>query len=310
MMSEFKHQSILVKEVLSGLAIKPDGIYLDLTFGRGGHSAHILQALGPTGRLMAVDKDPEAVSVASQAPFNDARFSIHHAAFDEVERIVQSQGWVGQVSGILLDLGVSSPQLDKASRGFSFMREGPLDMRMNPTTGIDAATWLQSATASDIADVLWRYGEERSARRIAAAIVEIRESQPLETTLQLAELIERVCPRQGSGKHPATKSFQAIRIFINKELEELERCLQQCLDILSVGGRMCVISFHSLEDRMVKRFIKQASQGETYPSDLPIKDADIVRHAKRVGSLIRPSKDEVQHNARARSARLRIMEKQ
>ena len=309
-MSEFKHQSILVKEVLEGLAIKPDGIYLDLTFGRGGHSAHILKALDSQGRLMAVDKDPEAVSVASQAPFNDARFSIHHAAFDEVERIVQSQGWVGQVSGILLDLGVSSPQLDKASRGFSFMREGPLDMRMNPTCGLDAATWLHQASEKEIADVLWRYGEERSARRIAASIVECRQKERLETTTQLAGLIERVCPRHGSGKHPATKSFQAIRIFINKELEELETCLQQCLDILSVGGRMCVISFHSLEDRIVKRFIKQASQGETYPSDLPIKDKDIIRHAKRIGSLIRPTEEEIASNARARSARLRIMEKQ
>ena len=310
MMSKDEHQSVLVKEVLEGLAIKPDGIYLDLTFGRGGHSALILQALGPKGRLLAVDKDPQAVEVARQLPFTDSRFAIHHAGFNDIGRIVEAHDEVGSVSGILLDLGVSSPQLDEASRGFSFMQEGPLDMRMNPTKGVSAREWLQEASANEIAEVLWRFGEEKSARRIAAAIVAHREQQPLQTTTELSRLIEQVCPRRGSTKHPATKSFQAIRIFINKELEELESCLSQCLEVLAVGGRMCVISFYSLEDRIVKRFIKQASQGETYPSDLPIKDADIVRQAKRIGSLIRPGKDEVQHNARARSARLRIMEKQ
>lgn len=303
------HQPVLVKEVLQGLAIKPNGKYLDLTFGRGGHSALILQALNEDGRLIAVDKDPSAVAAASLEPFNDARFSIHHASFDAMERIVTAADWVGKVDGILLDLGVSSPQLDEADRGFSFMREGPLDMRMNPQVGIDASTWLNQATAEEIAHVLWRYGEESSSRKIAAAIVEQRSDHAITTTTQLAKVIASVSRQSPRGKHPATKSFQAIRIFINKELEELERSLAQCLRVMSVGGRMCVISFHSLEDRIVKRFIQQASQGETYPSHLPIKDADIVRHAKRIGSLIRPTENEIKENVRARSSRLRIMEK-
>jgi len=306
---DMSHQPVLVKEVLEGLAIKPNGKYLDLTFGRGGHSALILKALNKDGRLIAVDKDPSAVTVANQEPFNDARFTIYHASFDEVENILTACDWVGKVDGILLDLGVSSPQLDEALRGFSFMREGPLDMRMNPTEGIDAATWLNHATAEEIAYVLWRYGEEKSSRKIAAAIVEYRESCDITTTTQLADLISSVCKRSPKGKHPATKSFQGIRIFINKELEQLESSLEQCLRVMSVGGRMCVISFHSLEDRIVKRFIRQASQGETYPSHLPIKDSDIVRHARKIGSLIRPTDVEIDENVRARSSRLRIMEK-
>jgi len=304
----FQHQPVLLTEVIEGLAIKSDGIYIDLTFGRGGHSKAILNSLGPEGRLLALDKDPAAVEEGKTGPFCDSRFLIRHASFTHMQNVVEELGWQNKVNGILMDLGVSSPQLDNPERGFSFIREGPLDMRMNPQQGMDAATWLNQASNDDIMSVLREYGEERFARRIANAIVTEREEHPLKTTLQLAKLIERAVPKREKGKHPATRSFQAIRIFINRELEELKECLAQCLNALSVGGRICVISFHSLEDRIVKRFFQLEARGDNYPPELPILDAQLHRRLRLVGS-IKPTEDEVAGNIRSRSARLRIAEK-
>ncbi len=304
----YAHQPVLLAEVIEGLAIRPDGFYVDLTFGRGGHSQAILNSLGPDGRLMAIDKDPVAVREGKTGPFRDPRFSIRQASFIELESIVEALGWQGKVNGILMDLGVSSPQLEDPERGFSFMREGPLDMRMNPQQGMDAATWLHQASNEEIIRVLREYGEERYARRIATAIVKEREEQPLKTTLQLAELIKKAVPTREKGKHPATRSFQAIRIFINSELEELKHCLKQCLGALSVDGRICVISFHSLEDRIVKRFFQREARGDDYPPELPILDSKLHRRLKIVGSIT-PTQDEIKQNVRARSARLRIAEK-
>ena len=302
------HQPVLLAEVIENLAIKPDGYYVDLTFGRGGHAQAILNSLGPEGRLIAMDKDPVAVEVGKQGPFRDPRFSIKQASFTELQNIIETLGWQNKVNGILMDLGVSSPQLDDPKRGFSFTREGPLDMRMNPQQGMDAATWLNQASNDEIIRVLRDYGEERYARRIATAIVKERETQPLKTTLQLAQLIEKTVPSRERGKHPATRCFQAIRIFINNELEELKNCLKQCLGALSVGGRIGVISFHSLEDRIVKRFFQQEARGDNYPPELPIRASELQRRLKIVGS-IKPTQDEIEQNRRARSARLRVAEK-
>jgi len=303
------HQPVLLNEAVEGLAVKPNGIYVDGTFGRGGHSRVILQRLGPDGRLMALDKDPSAIAIGETGPFRDPRFCIVHKSFAELENVMQDRGWRGKVSGVLLDLGVSSPQLDDAKRGFSFSKDGPLDMRMNPTQSMDAATWINQAAENEISRVLYEYGEERFSRRIAKAIVIEREAQPIMRTKQLADIISKAIPTRELKKHPATRSFQGIRIFINRELEELREVLQQCLDVLAVGGRLCVISFHSLEDRIVKRFIQREVQGNDYPRDLPIKDDQIKRRLRKIGSLIRPSEVEISSNPRARSARLRIAEK-
>lgn len=303
------HRPVLLEEVMGGLEVQPNGMYVDATFGRGGHSFSILQRLGPNGRLMALDKDPLAVAVGKSDPFsNDPRFRIVHSAFTDLEKVVQNCGWYGQVNGVLLDLGVSSPQLDEARRGFSFTKDGPLDMRMNPE-GRDAATWINQADEAEICWVLREYGEERYAKRIASYIVKARQVLPITRTLQLSEIVTRASPAREKKKHPATRTFQAIRIFINNELEELRTCLSQCLNVLSIGGRLCVISFHSLEDRIVKQFIQRESQGDALPRDLPILAKDIVHRMRKIGSLIRPSALEVKSNPRARSARLRIAEK-
>jgi 16S rRNA (cytosine1402-N4)-methyltransferase len=309
-----KHTSVLLIESIAGLAIKESGIYIDATFGRGGHSRAILEKLGPHGRLVAIDLDPEAISVAKKEPFfSDPRFEIEHASFSSLEAVVSKRGWLERVDGVLLDLGVSSPQLDDPQRGFSFLRDGPLDMRMDPTRGIDAATWIQTADVKTIADVLYQYGEERLSRRIAAAIVRARENERIATTGQLASIIEKAYPKREKNKHPATRSFQAIRIFINQELAALESVLPQIVSVLSPGGRMCVIAFHSLEDRMVKQFIQRESTGETIPAHLPITEKE--RQAlqkirlKKVGKSIEASCAEMENNPRARSARLRIAEK-
>ena len=310
MMTGGEHVSVLLVEAVEGLAIQPGGIYIDATFGRGGHSAAILNQLGPDGRLLAFDKDPQAIAAASQPPFADPRFEIVQASFAALANEIEKRNWTGKVDGILLDLGVSSPQLDQAERGFSFIKEGPLDMRMDPSSGIDAATWLNQAEAEEIANVLWEYGEERCSRRIAKAIVARRQTQPLSTTTELAELIAAVMPRRREiKKHPATRSFQAIRIFINDELTDLKHCLAQCITVLSVAGRLSVISFHSLEDRIVKRFIQRESHGDPIPPGLPIKEADIQRRLRKVGGMIKPSAAELAVNPRARSACLRIAEK-
>lgn len=296
-----EHQPVLLKEVIENLAIKPDGIYIDGTFGRGGHSREILRNLGPDGRLLAFDKDPQAIATANQPPFDDARFSIVQASFAQMGQIAEEKGYKGKVQGILLDLGVSTPQLEDPIRGFSFMREGPLDMRMNPHQKLDAATWISHAREQEIADVLWEFGEERNSRRIAKAIVHTRRLEPIVTTKQLAQIIERVNPSREKKKHPATRSFQAIRIYINNELTDLQEGLKQSIDVLDLKGRLCVISFHSLEDRVVKHFMRGKKNVA-----LPIEGT---LHWKRIGKMIRPSREESRHNPKSRSARLRIAEK-
>ncbi|MBS0351001.1 MAG: 16S rRNA (cytosine(1402)-N(4))-methyltransferase RsmH [Proteobacteria bacterium] len=304
-----KHQSVLSKEVLDSLNIVADGYYIDGTFGRGGHSALILAKLGPEGRLLAIDQDPSAIEAGNTPPFlGDSRFKLCWGSFATIGEITAKQGWLGKVHGILLDLGVSSPQLDDPKRGFSFRLQGPLDMRMNSEQGVSAADWLNKAKESDITQVLKDFGEERFARQIAKAIVATRTIKPLATTGQLASLIAATIPWYEPGKHPATRSFQAIRIYINQELESLQAALNQCPAILKKGGRLAVMSFHSLEDRMVKQFIHNQSKGNVLEK-LPLKESQIKRQMQMIGRLIRPTGEEITMNPRARSARLRVAEK-
>lgn len=303
------HRPVLLEEALDGLAVLPDGIYIDGTFGRGGHAAAVLERLGTAGRLYAVDKDPDAVRVAQERFGRDARFHIRRGTFAMLGQLAREEGIAGRVSGILLDLGVSSPQLDDAARGFSFLRDGPLDMRMDPDSGVSAAQWLAQADEAEIARVLHEYGEERFARRIARAIVQARAGQPIVTTQQLAELIAQAVPTRERHKSPATRSFQALRIQVNRELQDLEAALDQTLDVLAVGGRLCVISFHSLEDRIVKRFMRRESRGETLPPDLPVMGGPAPGRLRLVGKAIRPGAQELDANPRARSAVLRVAER-
>jgi 16S rRNA (cytosine1402-N4)-methyltransferase len=305
-----QHSPVLLNEAVNGLHIMSGGTYCDLTFGRGGHSAQILKEIGPQGRLIAMDRDPVAVALATEKPdFQDPRFTIVHGEFSMLEQVVTEQGVLGRVDGILLDVGVSSPQLDDATRGFSFLHDGPLDMRMNPSVGVSAAEWLNTAELEDISVTIRDFGEEKFHYRIARAIVDARDKKPFTTTHELAQLITDTVPVKEKHKHPATRAFQAIRIFINQELDQLRAVLDQSLNALAVGGRLCVISFHSLEDRIVKQFIKRQSDVDTYPSYIPIKDSELKSKMKKIGSLIRPKSDELQSNPRARSARLRIAEK-
>ncbi len=304
-----EHLPVLLEEVVDGLAIRPEGIYIDATFGRGGHSQAILKRLNEKGKLIVMDKDPQAIATATQRFGNDPRVVIEHASFAELESLAQKEACLGLVDGILLDLGVSSPQLNEASRGFSFMREGPLDMRMDTSKGMDAATWLMQVEEKELADVLWKYGEERFSRRIARTIVRERENTPIKTTTQLAELIAKSVPKKEHHKNPATRSFQAIRIFINNELEEIKKVLQQSVNVLKKGGRLCVISFHSLEDRLVKQFIAEHTEVDARAARLPIKESQIRHRLKKVGKLICPQDEEIAINPRARSARLRIAER-
>ncbi|ADE13668.1 S-adenosyl-methyltransferase MraW [Nitrosococcus halophilus Nc 4] len=303
------HQPVLLREVIQALAIRRDGLYVDATFGRGGHAQAILDALSSEGRLLGVDKDPEAIAAGRILAQQDRRFSIVQASIGELARVVAEQGWLKRVNGVLFDLGVSSPQLENAKRGFSFLQDGPLDMRMNPAVGQSAAEWLASATEKEIAAVLKTYGEERFCRRIARAIVQAREINPLTRTKQLAEVVAKANPSWEPGRHPATRSFQAIRIFINNELEELRAALEQAVTVLAVKGRLVVISFHSLEDRMVKRFFRQKSRGEDLPPDLPVMQDHFQASLQVLGKLIWPTPEEVSRNPRARSARLRVAEK-
>ncbi|ORJ27228.1 16S rRNA (cytosine(1402)-N(4))-methyltransferase RsmH [Rouxiella badensis] len=307
MLENYKHTSVLLDEAVNGLNIRPDGIYIDGTFGRGGHSRLILSQLGPEGRLLAIDRDPQAIE-ASKA-IGDPRFSIVHGPFSELAEYVKDRGLVGKIDGILLDLGVSSPQLDDPERGFSFMRDGPLDMRMDPSRGYSAAEWLMKAEAEDIAWVLKTFGEERFAKRIARAIVERNREQPMTRTKELADLIANASPIREKHKHPATRSFQAVRIYINSELEEIERALDGALEVLATDGRLSVISFHSLEDRIVKRFIRQHSRGPQVPSGIPMTEAQLQslggRTLKSIGKMM-PSEAEVAENPRARSSVLRF----
>ena len=309
-----EHKPVMLHESVDAMVIDEAGLYIDGTFGRGGHSREILSRLNDQGRLLGFDKDPEAIRVGEQLAAEDSRFHIVHGSFatmltalDTVSSQAGTQ-WRGNVSGILLDLGVSSPQLDDASRGFSFMQDGPLDMRMNNREGESAAQWLARAEANEIAFVLKEYGEERFARKIANAIVAARESQPLTTTRQLADLIEKNIPKKEKHKHPATRAFQGIRIFINGELDDLTQALQDSLEALKTGGRLAVISFHSLEDRLAKRFMQQQAKGDA-PRGLPLRESEINRRLKLVGKARKASADEVAVNVRSRSAVLRVAEK-
>jgi len=303
------HQPVLLTEALDGLAIQPGGVYIDATFGRGGHSRAILQRLGERGKLLVIDKDQQAIDAALLLQQQFPQVSVAHDSFARIAAIAQQHGLLGQVNGILLDLGVSSPQLDEQQRGFSFMRDGPLDMRMDQRQSLDAAGWLNLANEQDIANVLWQFGDERFSRRIARAIVAARASEPLSRTLQLAEIIASAVPRRDKHKHPATRSFQAIRIYINRELEDLQQMLQDCLQVLAIQGRLAVITFHSLEDRLVKQFLQKQVSGDDFPPHLPIPDKALNKTMKIVARKIKPSADEIEHNTRARSATLRIAEK-
>jgi 16S rRNA (cytosine1402-N4)-methyltransferase len=303
------HQSVLMAEVLDQLAVRPDGVYVDATFGRGGHAEAILKRLGPKGRLLAMDKDPDAVHYAQQHLSHDRRFLIRHGSFSALEKFLLDQDLIGKVDGVFFDLGVSSPQLDDAARGFSFMRSGKLDMRMDFTSGIDAATWIATIPEQELAKVLYEYGEERFSRRIAKAIVAARQKEPIVTTHQLAQIIAAAHPAWQEGRHPATRSFQAIRIAINHELDDLHLGLLQGLRVLKSGGRLLIISFHSLEDRIVKHFMQHQEQGDPLPAKLPVKHDKCVPKFKRLGRAIKPSIEEINSNPRARSAVLRVGEK-
>ena len=307
--SAAEHSTVLLKEAVDGVAIDADGLYIDGTFGRGGHTAELLSRLSEKGSVIAIDKDLDAIA-AGQARFaKEDRLTLVHASFAELAEIVKQAGKHGEVAGVLLDLGVSSPQLDVAERGFSFLRDGPLDMRMDTSKGLSAAEWLASADEQDIAKVIKEYGEERFARRMAAAIVRERAEKPIERTVQLAKILADAHPAWERGKHPATKAFQAIRIFINRELADLEDLLQQVIDSLAVGGRLVVISFHSLEDRRVKRFIRDQERGIKLPKNLPIPDVDRGVRLVKVGKAIKPAAIEVENNVRSRSAVMRIAER-
>ncbi|WP_205422632.1 16S rRNA (cytosine(1402)-N(4))-methyltransferase RsmH [Seongchinamella sediminis] len=302
------HQTVLLREAVEALVTAPSGTYVDGTFGRGGHSRLVLQQLDADGRLLGVDKDPVACDYAAQLCAEDSRFSFYHGSFADLPARLEAEG-IDALDGILLDLGVSSPQLDAAGRGFSFMQDGPLDMRMDTSRGETAAQWLAHAPVEDIAEVLKEYGEERFAKRIAAAIVAAREEAPLTTTGQLARVVSAANPRWEKHKHPATRAFQAIRIKVNRELDDLAELLAAALDMLKVGGRLVVISFHSLEDRMVKRYMRDMARGEQLPAGVPVTDAALNRRMKLVGKAVKASAAEVGDNVRARSAIMRVAEK-
>lgn len=305
----FVHEPVLLQEVIEHLNINADGNYVDATFGRGGHSRAILENLGPQGRLIALDRDLDAVAVAKERFADEPRFEIFHAAFSELKTVLTDLNLAGKVSGILLDLGVSSPQLEDVARGFSFSKEGPLDMRMDKTQKQTAATWLNKAREEEIADVIKTYGEERYARRIAKAIVTERKNNAIETTKQLTRIVTKACPTRERDKSPATRTFLAIRIFINKELEEVKQVLPQAVDVLKKGGRLCVISFHSLEDRIVKRFMREQARGPIVPKHIPLTQGVPNPRLSIIQRVIRPSPDEMLKNPRARSALLRVGEK-
>jgi 16S rRNA (cytosine1402-N4)-methyltransferase len=308
------HKPVLLDEVLEALNIHADGFYIDGTFGRGGHSYEIIKRLGSKGRLLAFDKDPDAVRSVGNKLMQDERFEIVNGSFTMLMQHIKGNEIEEQVSGILFDFGVSSPQLDDAQRGFSFRFDAPLDMRMNPSEGQTVAEWLNHAKETEIANVIYKYGEERASRRIAKTIVNTRVENPITTTRQLADLVRRVIPPRKNGKksgdiHPATKTFQALRIYINRELEEIREVLPQAVNVLCSGGRLVAISFHSLEDRIVKRFMRDQSTPKKYPSELPIMPDISDIQLKLIGKKIRATKQEIDKNTRSRSATLRVAER-
>ncbi len=301
------HETVLLHEAVEALQVKPDGIYVDGTFGRGGHSRLILQKLGATGRLIALDKDPAAV--AAGQVITDSRFSMVHSGYAHLTEVLRERA-IEKVDGVLLDLGMSSPQLDDKQRGFSFRFDAPLDMRMDTSSGQTAAEWLATVDEGLLKEVIYDYGEERFAAQIARALVTARQEQPVTTTRQLSEIVAQAVRTREPGKNPATRTFQAIRIYINQELEELARVLPQCVDCLKPGGRIVAISFHSLEDRMVKRFLRDMAQGDKLPRNLPIRAAEIPKGRLRlIGRALRATPQEVAINPRARSAVMRVAER-
>ena len=308
-MTSGKHVPVLLEPVLEGLDVRDDGLYVDGTFGRGGHSRAILDRLGDGGRLIAIDRDPAAIASAPEGLTSDPRFELVRGEIAQLDRIVRTRSDDGQVDGILLDLGVSSPQLDEADRGFSFLRDGPLDMRMDPDTGESASEWLARVDERELVRTLKTYGEEREARRIARAILAARADAPITRTLTLANIVEAAVPRREKKIHPATRTFQAIRIAVNDELGQLEAALKASVDALRRGGRLCVISFHSLEDRIVKRFMRDASREPEQYRGMPVIPEEFRPKLRLIGKAIVATAEEVEANVRSRSARLRIAEK-
>ena len=304
-----KHTPVLVGEALAALALEAGGYYVDATFGRGGHTALILQALGREGRVLAIDRDPQAIAAGRERFADEVRLALVHSSFADLGACVQAHAHGRPCRGVLLDLGVSSPQLDDPSRGFSFRADGPIDMRMDPTRGEPVSAWLARAGVDEIREVIATLGEERFARRVAQAIVAARLEQPLERTVQLAALIARAVRTREPGKNPATRTFQALRMFINDELGQLEKGLAAALDVLDTGGRLAVISFHSLEDRIVKRFMKRESEVAAALVDLPVIPPGLEPRLKLVGRKARAGDAEVGRNPRSRSALLRVAEK-
>ncbi|WP_428086112.1 16S rRNA (cytosine(1402)-N(4))-methyltransferase RsmH [Candidatus Thioglobus sp.] len=301
------HQSVMFEESIDALNLIKDGIYIDATFGRGGHAQGILDRLGDQAQLIAFDQDLSAIEHAKNT-FSDARLNLIHAPFSQMHKVIDELGLDGKINGILMDLGVSSPQLDNADRGFSFQAQGPLDMRMNQTAGLSAAQWLAQANEVEIANVIYEFGDEKKSRHIAAKIKKFQLLQPLETTLQLANIVSEVVRGQ-KNKHPATRTFQAIRIFINQELKQLSETLEQSKQLLATDGRLSIISFHSIEDRIVKRFIQTNSRQKPLPKGLPIFDQAMTKMPFKDLGKIFASKDEVKHNKRSRSAILRVASK-
>ena len=299
---------VLLGPVLEGLDIKQDGVYVDGTFGRGGHSKAILQRLGDKGRLLAIDRDPQAIAAAGAELTEDPRFELQRGELEQLGRHIEEKGLAGRIDGLLFDLGVSSPQLDEADRGFSFLRDGPLDMRMDPESGVSASEWLEQVSERELRQVLQRYGEENQAGRIARAVVSSRDKQPIRRTTELADIVASVVPAHTRKTHPATKTFQAIRIFVNRELDDLQLCLRDSLDVLARGARLVVISFHSLEDRIVKRFMRDTARGPKLPKGLPVRHVETQGRLRILGKSQRASQAELQGNPRARSAVLRVAE--
>ncbi|MCF6753732.1 16S rRNA (cytosine(1402)-N(4))-methyltransferase RsmH [Pseudomonas stutzeri] len=309
--SELRHITVLLDEAVAALAVRPDGRYLDGTFGRGGHSRLLLEQLGPQGRLLGFDKDPLAIATGQALAAEDGRFVVVQRSFAELGDEVVQRGWTGTLSGILLDLGVSSPQLDDPERGFSFLNDGPLDMRMDPSRGVSAAEWIGQASEEDIARVFKDYGEERFAKRMARAVVQRRAEKPFERTADLAKVLTDANPAWEKGKNPATRAFQGLRIYINNELGDLETGLDAALEALEVGGRLVVISFHSLEDRIVKQFMRRHAKGEAdqLPRGLPVMPKPFEPRLKLIGKAQFASETEVRANPRSRSAVMRVAEK-
>lgn len=304
---DLAHTTVLLDEAVAALEINADGIYVDGTFGRGGHSAKILERLGANGKLIALDKDPAAVAVGRE--WKDSRFQIVHSGFTHLQQVLAERG-EEKVDGILLDLGVSSPQLDEAERGFSFRFEAQLDMRMDNSSGITAAEWLEQVDEKLLGEVIRDYGEERFAKQIARAVITARAIEPINTTRQLVELVSKAVRTREPGQNPATRTFQAIRIYLNQELEELARVLPECVKHLKVGGRLVVISFHSLEDRIVKHYMRDVAQGDKLPRNLPVRASEVQQGKLHlIGKPVRAGEAELKLNPRARSAVMRIAER-